>query len=386
MTGNATCATTTNAVISNILNINISSSVSPAVSIAITDSNICSGATATFTATPINGGATPAYQWQVNGVNIGSNNPIFTSNTLINNSQVKVIMTSSLACASPATTNSNSINMRINSSVTPTISITASATSICSGAQATFTATATNGGTAPSYQWKRNNINVGSNSAVYLTNTLANGDVITVTLTSNAPCVTSASIVSNSITMGVNSGPSTITISGDTTVNTGSPATIISTIANINSTPTYQWQDSTQNHTWTNIIGATNANISYLPMATGNKIRCLLSNASTCNIVPVVSNVLKFTVNQPTNGGRVIAVNYHPNPATTTLTIDSLQLSDGWETLTIIGIYGGSGLITKNINGQTHVQVRVDMLPPGTYIAVLRRSGNGPTLFKFIKL
>jgi len=71
------------------------------------DNSICSGTSVTFTATTINGGAAPAYQWKVNGVNAGTNSSIFTTTTLTTGQSVNCIMTSNLAgvSASPATSN-----------------------------------------------------------------------------------------------------------------------------------------------------------------------------------------------------------------------------------------------------------------------------------------
>jgi hypothetical protein len=70
---------------------------------------------------------------------------------------------------------------------------------ICAGTSVTFTATPTNGGTIPSYQWKLNGNNVGTDQATYTTSTLANGDVVTVVLTSNSPCATGNPATSNPI-------------------------------------------------------------------------------------------------------------------------------------------------------------------------------------------
>src|SRR5205823_4031375 len=132
--------------------------VTPAVSITATTTSICSGGSITFTATPTNGGTSPSYQWQINGVNAGTNSPTFTSTTLANNDLVTVIIISNASCTTSSTATSNAISITT-SSVTPAVSISASSTSICPGSSITFTATPTNGGTSPSYQWHINGVN-----------------------------------------------------------------------------------------------------------------------------------------------------------------------------------------------------------------------------------
>ncbi len=64
----------------------------------------------------------------------------------------------------------------------------------------TFTATATNPGTSPVYQWKVNGANVGTNNPVFTSTTLKAGNVVTCQLTSNAPCAVSQA-TSNNITV-----------------------------------------------------------------------------------------------------------------------------------------------------------------------------------------
>jgi hypothetical protein len=93
-------------------------------------------------------------------------------------------------------------------SVTPTVipllSISTANTTVCQNASTVFTATATNGGNAPSYQWKVNGVNAGSNSATFTTTTLTNGQTVTCILTSNANCANPTAANSNTITMVVN--------------------------------------------------------------------------------------------------------------------------------------------------------------------------------------
>lgn len=118
---------------------------------------ICAGSPVTFTATPTNGGATPGYQWQVNGINVpGEINPTFTTSTLVNLDQVRVILTSSETCTSGNPATSNIITMTITGSAPADVVLTS--TSACSGQPVTLTATPTNGGASPTYDFYVNSI------------------------------------------------------------------------------------------------------------------------------------------------------------------------------------------------------------------------------------
>ena len=94
--------------------------------------------------------------------------------------------------------------------------------SICSGASVTFTATPTNGGTSPSYQWRKGGGNIpGETASTYTTTTLASGDILSVVMTSNAsPCLTGSPATSNSITITVNPAPNIIITETDNSGNT----------------------------------------------------------------------------------------------------------------------------------------------------------------------
>jgi PKD repeat protein len=97
------------------LSVSIASSVTPTINIAATPSNsICFGNSVTFNATVTNGGSAPAYQWKVNGINVGTNSASFTSSLLTHNDVVSCVLTSNDACASPNTASSNSITMVVN--------------------------------------------------------------------------------------------------------------------------------------------------------------------------------------------------------------------------------------------------------------------------------
>ncbi|MFA6056826.1 MAG: T9SS type A sorting domain-containing protein [Taibaiella sp.] len=96
------------------------------------------------------------------------------------------------------------LNLTVTPAILPTINISVfPATTVSPGTPVTFTATITNGGTAPILQWKKNGINVGINSATYTDFSIDSGDVVICTLLSNAQCAFPDSVSSNEITITV---------------------------------------------------------------------------------------------------------------------------------------------------------------------------------------
>jgi hypothetical protein len=379
-----------NTVSSNVVAIAVNGQP-PSVTISTSNTTICTGASTTFTAAPVNGGASPSYQWQVNGVNVGTNSNIFTTNTLTHNDQVKVLLTAApTSCSTYAAVTSNIITMTVNTPTAASVSITASNTTVCSGAQVSFSATAVNGGSSPTFQWQLNGVNVG-NPGNYYQAAFTATSMVQVILTSNSNCVTTTTATSNIITITVLSNVTpTITISGNNTVTTGQSTTIISSIANGGSGPTYQWQDSTNIHTWQNISGATSASINYSPTQTGNKLRSILTSNAACALpVTATSNGLIFTVNPVTAIPPVAATNYgiryFPNPVHDILIIDSLKLNDKWQLLYIYDL-NGRRIKNYNIGNRTSISLNTTMLAAGQYVAVLRKKTGIPVYLKFIKL
>lgn len=103
----------------------------------------------------------------------------------------------------------------------PTISITSSlGDTLCSNENVVFTASITDGGTSPQYQWIKNGINVGAGSPTYSPSSLASNDSISCVLTSNASCATTTVLTSDTIVITINS--SNTTIINDTICNGGS--------------------------------------------------------------------------------------------------------------------------------------------------------------------
>jgi gliding motility-associated-like protein len=120
------------------------------------------------------------------------------------------------------------------------VSITADANPVCAGTTVTFTAIPTNGGTTPAYQWYNGATAVGTNSPTY-SYIPANGDVITVVLTSNEICQTGGPASSNMITMAVNSLPTVTTSQVNVSCFGGSTGTATAIPAGGTGVYTYSW-------------------------------------------------------------------------------------------------------------------------------------------------
>ncbi|MBX7053016.1 MAG: hypothetical protein K1X54_13340, partial [Flavobacteriales bacterium] len=353
----------TASITSNTITMTVNSTVTPSVAIALTSGTnpTCAGSSLTFTATPTNGGATPAYQWKVDGVNVGTNSATYTTSSLTNGQVVSCTMTSSSSCASPTTANSNTISVTVNAAVTPAVSIalTSGTNPTCSGSSLTFTATPTNGGASPSYQWKVNGANVGTNSATYTTSSLTNGQVVSCTMTSNAACASPAAANSNSITVTVNT---TVTpsvaialTSGSNPTCSGSSLTFTATPTNGGAAPVYQWKVDGTN------VGTNSATYTTSSLTNGQVVSCTMTSNATCaspaaansntiavtvttNVVPAVSialtsgsnptcsgSSLTFTAT-PTNGGAAPAYQWKvdgTNVGTNSATYTTSSLTNG---------------------------------------------------------
>jgi hypothetical protein len=126
-------------------------------------------------------------------------------NNLQNGDVIDVVMISNFSPAncligSPAF--SNTITNTVNANLTPLVTISSNDIDniICTGTSISFTANPTNGGSVPSYQWKLNGNNIGLNAPTLTLNTIIDGDVISLMMTSNAsPCLSSTIAISNLI-------------------------------------------------------------------------------------------------------------------------------------------------------------------------------------------
>lgn len=270
--------------------------LSPSISIAITSGSnpSCTGQNVTFTATVNNGGTNISYQWKKNGSNVGTNSPTFSSTSLANGDVITCVLTT---CASTSTQTSNAITMTVTSSSAPTVSIavTSGSNPTCTGQSVTFTATPTNGGSAPTYQWKVNGNNVTGSGNTYTSSSLANGNVVSCVMTSNSSCANPTTATSNSVTMQVSSSvaPSvSIAITkGANPSCAGDTVTFTPTPTNGGSSPAYQWKKN-------GINTAVGASFTSVSLINSDVISCVLtSNLQCASPTTATSNTINMTIN-----------------------------------------------------------------------------------------
>jgi hypothetical protein len=172
-----------------------------------TAQTICSAATPAAL-TGNNPGGSYTYQWEVSTTSsttgftniAGATSQGYSPGALTQDTWYRRTTTNGTCTATNV-----GIKITVNPNLTPSVSITSPTSTVCSGTSITFTATPTNGGAGPTYQWKKNAVNAGT-GATYTNSTWTNGDAITCVMTSNYSCLTAGTATSNQINITVISG------------------------------------------------------------------------------------------------------------------------------------------------------------------------------------
>jgi hypothetical protein len=363
--------------------VSITPAVVPSVTLSLsTDNTVCSGTSVTYTATSVNGGSTPAYQWYINASPVGSGASSY-SYAPANGDVVEVSMTSSAACPAVATV-SQSATMTVNPTQTPVVNVSRDfAGAICKGSSVTFTATPVYGGTAPIYSWLKNGVFQGAGATYSVAPD--DSDIIYCMMTSNFTCRTVSTVTSIRDTMDVVTPQTpTVIITSDagTTIVPGQSVTFTATIANAGPTPGVQWLINGEE-----VSGATTASFITNLLQNHDTVTCRILSSGTCggqysfnSIVIEVGNVGVVSVPVKDMDVRVL-----PNPNKGDFTLKGTLGADVTEVVTIdvtnmLGQVVFSGK-TKAIHGVINEKIIVDnMLSNGVYLLNLRSGDRSKVL------
>ena len=221
-----------------------------------------------------------------------------------------------------------SVTVIVNPTVVPSVTIVSTpGDTVCAGTNVSYVAMTANGGSLPMYDWNVNGLSVSNlNNYNYVP---TNGDVVTVTMTSNELCAVPATVSSN-VTMTVNANVMpVVSITADLgdTVCSG-------TVVNFTANPTY---GGTPGYTWrvNGVSVGSGATYTYVPVA-GDVIMCMMSSTYTCRLANTVfSAPITMTVDTPLSPLVAILA----NPGT--------RIAQGQsDTLTAIVPGGVSGYVT----------------------------------------
>lgn len=291
-------------------------------------------------------------------------------------------LTNSGGCDSAAT-----LTVSVGSAVTPAVTISTASTTICDNNSAIFTASATNPGPAPVYQWKKNNINVGSGTSItFIAGTLNTGDIISCELTANNSCQTTAFASSNTFTMTVLQSPAI----GTSTITNATMCTINGTtnVYNSNTNGGGVWSSSNPNIATVSTIGGASGIVT----AAGNGSATITySKAGANSCVSTASvNVLVASVSTPNS---ITGNNFICKNATTQLS--TITNSGVWSSSNNYASVNNSGLVTglsagtaiikytvSNVNGcsaASSYNVTVNAIPNVPSIAYAAGTPNPQT-------
>lgn len=170
----------------------------------------------------------------------------------------------------------------------PLVSVGPASPVICAGSFVHFTAASVYGGAHPTYQWKVNNINVGTNSSSFITNTISDNDTVTCQLTSDTTCI--QTIVSNAYIVTVDTLPPAAITTPDSVICYGSSAVLTATGGT-----TYSWGNGLGTGSVKTV--SPTSTTTYIVTVTGANT-CTAGAAKTVVVIPVIDT--SVTVNNHT--------------------------------------------------------------------------------------
>lgn len=260
---------------SNELLITVSSSLAASVSITADPSGtICTGSQITFTATPVNGGASPSYQWQIGGVNqTGETNQTFVTSSLSDGNLITCIMTSSLGCATGSPATSNQIEVDI-SPLSVGGSVSGDGTIVCPFTNSTVLNLTGNTGNVLNWESSEDNISwtpISHTGTSYTVTNISTSTYFRANVQSGA-CAAAYSSSARLITQD-NQDPA-ITCAGNQSVNANT------------SGGRYQHNDDLWNASATDNCGLSSVNFSLTGVTTGNgtTLNGVIFNAGVTNV------------------------------------------------------------------------------------------------------
>jgi hypothetical protein len=210
------------------------------------------------------------------------------------------------------------VTVSVTSTVTPSVTITHTGASlICHGVLTAFTANPVNGGTAPTYQWQVNGVNVGLGAGSY-SYVPVDGDVVSVLMSSNATCaMPTTTLATQAVSVSIHQMPvASLTVTPGDNVCQGTAVTFSVTPVFGGSAPTYTWYKNSA------VVSA--SNVYTLTPTDGDVIYCKMTSNFACRLADSVSSP---TTTMDVDTAFVPVVNILANPGTNVAAGQSVTLT-----------------------------------------------------------
>ncbi|MBK7212176.1 MAG: T9SS type A sorting domain-containing protein [Bacteroidales bacterium] len=207
------------------------------------------------------------------------------------------------------------------------VSILEDANNICSGTTVNYTATPTNGGVTPTYQWYVGATAVGTGLSTY-SYTPANNDQVSVVMTSSlGGCLSGNPATSNVVTMSVsNPGPASVSVAASANPSCGTESVTFTATPTNGGAPSYQWYLNSSP------VGLNQNTYSFVP-ATGDQVYVVMTSSLVCATGnPATSNTVTMTVNTPVAVSVSAVASADPVCAGTTVTFTATPTNGGTPT------------------------------------------------------
>ncbi|SHI03707.1 Immunoglobulin domain-containing protein, partial [Chryseolinea serpens] len=245
---------------------------------------VCAGSPVTFS---VNVGVTtnPTYQWRKNGTIIGgATNPTYTIASVATTDAANYSVTVNGICGTPVTSGNGVLTVDTSPAITAQ---PIASQALCEGVPASFSVTAS--GTALTYQWRKNGVNIGgATSSTYTIPSIVTADGATYTVIVSGTCA--PPVTSNGSVLTVRELPEILADPASQTLCAGSPVTF-SVNVGVTTSPTYQWLKN-----GSPIGGATNPTYSIASIATTDAGNYSVTVNGICGS-PVTSGNAVLTVN-----------------------------------------------------------------------------------------
>lgn len=243
---------------------------------------ICTGTANTFRASASNMGPVVRYQWSKNGSPVGNDHPVYQANDLVTGDAISCVATNASGCDNAAQATA-SFSLQAKPALQPAITITSTSQVACNCVPISFTATVTNGGSEPVYEWLLNGKKTGATTKKFIISNLMPGDILTCVYRDNSGCIANGGVVSNAITM-TSTADQTITASvtaSPSTICQGMLATFTVSAINPDFKPFYQWKVND------NPTGPDNPVFTSSTLTNGDRITCTITLApGPCESLP----------------------------------------------------------------------------------------------------